>query len=217
MQFTDLRIPIGTRMQLNITGHDYKPLTLPAQLLGYRSGATLLAYLAKKPAIAIQRDAKVSVRAGLQSAIIQFDSVIEHTSEYPYFYLHLKYPGAVVIEQQLRRFPRFELDASVNATVAGAQDGTVFAGRIVDISLNGARLVFEQKLPAQEITLSSTIFVVGGQQQLSLKASIKSVPAASTDDSSTTFVYGASFLDVSAAQKLLLQALCFELQSGEEK
>ncbi|HEY3698700.1 MAG TPA: PilZ domain-containing protein [Spongiibacteraceae bacterium] len=216
MQFTDLRIPIGTRMQLNITGHDYKALTLPAQLLGYRNGATLLAYLAKKPSVTIQRDAKVSVRAGLQSAIIQFDSIIEHVSEYPYFYLHLKYPAAVVIEQQLRRFPRFELDSPANATVTGKPDDAIFAGRIVDISLNGARLVFEQKLPEQEITLSSTIFVVGGQQQLNVKASIKSVPATSTDDSST-FVYGASFLDVSAAQKLLLQALCFELQSGEEK
>lgn len=215
MQFTDLRFPLGTRMQLNVTGNDYKPLTLAAQLLGYRSGFTILVYLAKKPPAPAQRDAKVSVRAGLQSAIIQFDSVIEHVFEHPYFHLHLKYPDAVVIEQQLRRFPRFEIDAPVTATIANKPDDS-FAGRLVDISLNGARLVFDQKIPAQEITLSSTIFVVGGQQQLSVKATLKSVPAASQDESSATFVYGASFMDVSATQKLLLQALCYELQSNKE-
>jgi hypothetical protein len=45
MQFTDLRLPLGTRMQLNITCHDYKPMALPAQLLGYRSGFKLLVHL----------------------------------------------------------------------------------------------------------------------------------------------------------------------------
>jgi len=215
MQFTDLRFPLGTRMQLNITGHDYKPMTLPAQLLGYRSGFTLLVYLAKKPIVPVQRDAKVSVRAGLQSAIIQFYSVVEYIFEAPYFHLHLKYPDAIVVEQQLRRCPRFELDAPVSATIASQPDDAI-NGRIVDISLNGARVVFYQKLPAEEITLTSTIFVVGSQQQLSVKATIKHIPTASTDDSMATFVYGASFIDISATQKLLLQALCYELQSTEE-
>lgn len=213
MQFADLRIPTGTRMQLNITGLDYKVQTLPAQLLGYRAGATLVAYPSKKPIVAIARDAKVSVRVGLQSAIIQFDSMIEQVSEHPYFYLHLKYPAAVVIEQQLRQCPRFELDEPVSATVHAQTDDRVLSGRIVDISLNGARVRFQEELSAPEVVLSATVFAVGAQQQLSLKAKIQSRSAPAPGDSTAFFTYGVSFVDISATQKLLLQALCYELQS----
>jgi len=213
MQFADLRIPTGTRMQLTITGLDYKVQTLPAQLLGYRTGATLLVYLAKKPTVGIQRDAKVSARVGLQSAIIQFDSLVELVSEYPYFYLHLKYPSAVVIERQLRQCPRFELDVPVSATVAANPDNLVLPGRLIDISLNGARLSLQQEISVTELRLTANIFAVGEQQQLDLQAKIQSRSSPASDEAGVGFTYGVSFVDVSATQKLLLQALCYELQA----
>ena len=213
MQFSDLRIPIGTRMQLVITGTDYKTQTVPAQLMGYRTGVTLLAYAPKKPAVAVVRDSKVSVRLGLQSAIIQFDSAVDHVSEQPFYYLHLKYPETVVIEQQLRRCPRFDFDRPV--TASAADNAATLAGRFADISLNGARIVFDQELPQKEVTLSTKIFVVGSEQELCLKVKVQSV-AAPTGAASTTFIYGAAFVDVTPSQKLLLQALCYELQSGAE-
>ena len=210
MQFTDLRVSTGTRLQLNIIGSDYKSIALPAQLLGYRTNVTLLASLAKKPPATVHRDAKVSVRVGLQSAIVQFDTTIEHIADYPYFYLHLKYPTEVVIEKQLRQAPRFELEAPVSATVT--DNSNAIAGRIVDISLNGARIIFDEEITATEVTISSMLFVVGAQQELSLKASIKRVITDSVDG----FVYGASFIAISGPQKLLLQALCYELQSSAD-
>jgi c-di-GMP-binding flagellar brake protein YcgR len=214
MQFSDLRIQIATRMQLVITGVDYKPQTVPAQLMGYRTGVTLLAYVPKKPATAVQRAAKVSARVGLQSAIIQFDSIVEHISELPFYYLHLKYPDEVVIEQQLRRSPRFNLDVPVTALEAA--DKQPVAGHFADISLNGARLVFPRKLVADEVTLTGVVFVVGAEQQLNLKAKVKNVGEPPTDDSQKSFIYGASFIDVPSTQQLLLQALCYELQSGAD-
>lgn len=210
MQFTDLRVSTGTRLQLTIIGSDYKSIALPAQLLGYRANVTLLAALAKKPPATIHRGAKVSVRVGLQSAIIQFDSVIEHIAEHPYFYFHLQYPTEVVIEKQLRQAPRFELEAPVSAIVDGSTNA--IKGHIVDISLNGARIIFDEEITAKEVTLSSMLFVVGGKQELNLKASLKRV----TTDSLDEYVYGVSFIAISAAQKLLLQALCYELQSAVE-
>lgn len=210
MQFTDLRVSTGTRLQLNIIGSDYKSIAMPAQLLGYRTNVTLLASIAKKPPALVHRDAKVSVRVGLQSAIIQFDSAIEHISEHPYFYFHLKYPTEVVIEKQLRQAPRFELEAPVSAIVAGNENA--IAGHIVDISLNGARVIFDEEITATEVTLTSMLFVVGAQQELSLKANLKRVNTDSLDG----FAYGVSFIAVSAAQKILLQALCYELQANVE-
>lgn len=210
MQFTDLRVSTGTRLQLNIIGSDYKSIALPAQLLGYRANVTLLVSLAKKLPPTIHRDAKVSVRVGLQSAIVQFDTSIEHIAELPYFYLHLKYPTEVVIEKQLRQAPRFELEAPVSAMIDGSSNS--IAGRIVDISLNGARIIFDEEITAKEVSLTSMLFVVGGKQELNLNASLKRV----TTDSLDEYVYGVSFIATSAAQKLLLQALCYELQSNAE-
>ncbi|MDB6061434.1 MAG: hypothetical protein JWM78_1537 [Verrucomicrobiaceae bacterium] len=199
-------------MQLNITGPDYKQQTIAAQFLGYRPGITLLAYVLKKPLIAIQRESKVSVRIGLQSAIIQFDSVIEHIFEQPFFYMHLRYPPSVVVEQQLRQSPRFDLDTPLKASAEGAVGRVEVSGRLLDISSNGARIAFKEQLFAEKVTLSSMVFVVGMEQELNVIATVKSV--ASTADSAAEFVYGARFIDVSPAQKLLLQALCYELQAA---
>ena len=210
MQFSDLRIPLATRMQMEVIGSDYKAQALLGQLLGYRVGTCLLVQLAKKPTTTLQRNTRVSVRVGLQSAIIQFDSLIEYICEAPFLYVHLAYPGAVTIEQQLRRNPRFELDAPVSAT--SSADSQVSTGRILDISLNGARVQLEQELTTPEITLSVAIFAVGSQHQLSLKATVKRI-SSSLAEAPNTFLYGASFIDVPASQKLLLQALCYELQA----
>ena len=210
MQFEDFRMPTGTRMQLEITGGDYKSQTLMVQLLGYRKGFSLVAYPAKKPVFTIQPPAKVIVRVGLQSAIIRFDSAIEAVSEDPYFYLHLRYPTEVAIEKQLRQAPRFDFEAPISAT---KPDNQTLAGKILDISLNGARVSFPEEVQAQQIELVATVFAIGEQQELRLKAQIKSLnkPQPETEDE-IKFVYGISFVDLSSAQRLLLQALCYELQ-----
>jgi c-di-GMP-binding flagellar brake protein YcgR len=212
MQFSDFRVPIGTRMQLNVIGADYRSQIVLGQLMGYRSGFCLLVQILKKPMAAIQREAKVSVRLGLQSAIIQFESTIDFVCEAPFLYLHLAYPTAVQIEQQLRKNPRFDIDAPITVSAAG----DTLAGRMVDISLNGARLLLNREMSDQNVALSADVFAVGAKQQLCLEATIKRVPSSLMNDANS-FVYGAAFIEPPPAQKLLLQALCYELQSDTHK
>jgi hypothetical protein len=57
--------------------------------------------------------------------------------------------------------------------------------------------------------------VAGTQQQLELSAEIKSVTAPKDRDSLEPFIYGLTFVDTSLQQQLLLQALCYELQSSK--
>ena len=216
MQFTDLRIPIATRMQLTVVGTDYKPQQFPANLLGFRRDVTVLACLGKKPLVPVQHDAHVAVRVGLQSAIVRFESSVQEYIESPFPYLHLSYPNTVVIEQQLRRSPRFPLDL---ATAVAAQGENARArpvrAQFTDISLNGARLILEKKLPDPSITrviLSSAVFVAGTEQKLQLSAEIKSAPDTREIATAGPFSYGVSFVDMAPQQMLLLQALCYELQ-----
>jgi len=217
MQFTDLRIPIATRMQLVISGPDYKPHTFQAQLLGFRAEVSVLTFFAKKPLLPFHPNSKVIVRVGLQSAIVRFESTVQEYQEHPFAYLHLTYPGDVEIEQQLRRAPRFDLDIPINTTIKTGVSSDAMQGELLDISLNGARLSCRRKLAAvgAKILLFAVVLVAGTQQQLELSAEIKSVSVPKDPTSSEPAVYGLTFVDAPLQQQLLLQALCYELQSSK--
>ncbi len=216
MQFTDLRIPIATRMQVTIVGPDYKPQQYIAQLLGYRKDVTVLAHLPKKPLSPLHNDSNVSVRVGLQSAIIRFDSTLQYAQEQPFMFLHLSYPTSVEVEQQLRRSPRFVFEAQTTVALQTAGAGRPIRGQFTDISLNGARLTLTAKLAdtSGPVVVTCAVFVAGAEQQLQLMARIKSAPDSKEVPSSTAIPYGISFIDTTPQQQLLLQALCYELQAN---
>jgi c-di-GMP-binding flagellar brake protein YcgR len=216
MQFIDLRIPVATRMHLTIVGLDYKPQQYSAQLLGFRRDMTVLAFLTKKPTVVPSALSTVAVRVGLQSAIVSFDSAVQQFFEQPFPYLHMAYPEKVTIEQQLRRSPRFPLD--LPTTVAVQRDGTTsrpVRAHFTDISLNGARLTLEARLPedATTVVLASSVFVAGTEQELQLLAEIRSLPEQNVPTAGA-YPYGISFIETTSHQLLLLQALCYELQAN---
>jgi c-di-GMP-binding flagellar brake protein YcgR len=217
MQFTDLRIPIATRMQLVIAGPDYKPHAFQAQLLGFRAEVSVLAFLAKKPLLPLHANSNVTVRVGLQSAIVRFEATIQQYQDYPFSYLHLTYPSDVEIEQQLRRAPRFDLDIPIKAAAKTNADSEEVPAEFLDISLNGARLSCARELAkvGAKLLLSTTVLVAGTQQQLELSAQIKSVTAPKESHAPEPFIYGLTFVDTPLQQQLLLQALCYELQSSK--
>jgi c-di-GMP-binding flagellar brake protein YcgR len=215
MQFTDLRIPIATRMQLVVSGADYKPHTFQSQLLGFRAQATVLVYFPKKPLLPLHNNSNVLVRVGLQSAIVRFDSMILEYQEHPFSYVHLTYPADVEIEQQLRRSPRFDLDSPIKVEIKTSESGYAVPGELLDISLNGARLSAAHHLPkvGSKIQLSTAAMIAGTLQNISLLAEIKSASLTKDIDPQSPSVYGLIFIDTPITQQLLLQALCYELQS----
>ena len=210
MELTDLQIPLATRIQLTVAIPDHTPQTCVAQLLGYRVGQSMLLYLPKRPTAPLRSDLNVIARAGLQSAIIRFDTKIVQVHERPYLYLHLQYPDEVIIEQQLRQAPRFSFGASASGVVQ--ESAAKVSCEFVDISLSGARLYFDEKLPteAARLTLSCSVRIAQAEQQLELVAEIKSLPEKNIE---APFVYGVAFVEITPAQQILLQALCFELHA----
>jgi c-di-GMP-binding flagellar brake protein YcgR len=216
MQFTDLRIPIATRMQLIIAGPDYKPHPFQAQLLGFRAEVSVLAFFAKKPPLPLHINSSVTVRVGLQSAIVRFESTVQQYQDHPFAYLHLAYPGAVEIEQQLRRAPRFDLDVPIKAAVKTVNSDSVSA-EVLDISMNGARLSCALELAKVDtkVLLTATVLIAGTEQRLELNAQIKSQAEPKHNDTLEPFIYGLTFIDTPLQQQLLLQALCYELQSSQ--
>lgn len=218
MLFADLRLPVASRLQLSFTGVDYKRYPCDASLLGFRAGESVLVYMPKKPPQVVLREGmKVEVKIALQAGIVSFESAIALLRESPYAYLHLMYPKSVALEP-LRRSPRFPLEAPLALAGFSAQGITIARqnGRFYDISLNGARVATEKELPeaVSRVLVSATVTVAGTQQALEIKCELKRAFGRDEKIADSPFVYGVSFVELTPPQRLLLLALCHELQAG---
>lgn len=218
MQFADLKLPVGGRLQLTFTGRDYKRYPCEAQLLGYRVGETVLVFLPKKPSqVQLYDGIKVEAKVPMQTGIVDFESRIELMCSQPFAYLHLSYPRAVHFEP-LRRFPRFTFDGVLALTAASELGITTgrSQGRFCDISLNGAKLALEKELgsTARQVTLSAAVTVAGMAQQLELQGRIQRVFGREDKVPGCPFGYGVAFSAPTPSQRLILLALCQELQTG---
>lgn len=217
MQFADLKLPVATRIQLEFIGQDYKRYPCEAVLLGYRSGESILVYLPKRPPqVTLRVGIKLEAKLAVQSGLIAFESFIDQLCAQPYPYLHLAYPGKVSVEP-LRQQPRFPLDAPLKG-VAYSQLGVATGyldGRFLDISVNGARVSLDKELSSvvARVDITANVTVAGTEQQLELKTELKRGFGRS-DKGEPGWHYGLAFNEPSPPQRLLLLALCHELQSG---
>ena len=218
MEFADLRLPVATRMQLNFIGLDYKRYPSDASLLGYRPGESVLVYLPKKPPQVLLREGgKVEGKLALQMGIVSFSSVIRQICEEPYSYLHFAWPQDVQMEP-LRRYPRFSMDSPLSLMALSAQGITTarLRGRFCDISLQGARINLEKELNASASTvqLSAKVAVAGMEHTLELRGEVRRAFGRDEKATECPYGYGISFTDLPPPQRLLLLALCQELQGG---
>lgn len=218
MEFSDLRLPVATRIQLNFIGQDYKRYPSDASLLGYRPGESVLVYLPKKPPQVLLRDGgKVEGKLALQMGIVSFSSTILQISEQPYSYLHLSWPHDVSLEP-LRRYPRFPMDAPLSLMALSAQGITTarLRGRFYDVSQQGARISLEKELGAavNTVHITAKVTVAGMEHALELRGEVKRAFGRDEKSADFPYGYGISFAELPPSQRLLLLALCQELQGG---
>jgi len=218
MEFADLRLPVATRMQLNFVGLDYKRYPSDASLIGYRAGESVMVYLPKKPPQVFLRDGvKVEGKFALQMGIVSFSSMILHICEEPFPYLHFAWPQDVQVEP-LRKYPRFPLDVVLSLMALSAQGITTarLRGRFCDMSLQGARINLEKELntTASTILVTSKVTVAGMEHSLELRAEVKRAFGRDEKNTEYPFGYGILFTELPPPQRLLLLALCQELQGG---
>jgi hypothetical protein len=220
MEFGQLKLPVATRMQLNFVGLDYKKYPSEASLLGYRANESVLVYLPKKPPqVLVREGVKIEAKFALQMGIVSFASTILYVCEEPYPYLHFAWPQKVELEP-LRRFPRFTFQVPFQLTAFTAM-GIATAklrGRFRDISLQGARFGLEKELTnaVTKVLLTAKVMVADMEHSLELHGEIKRAFGRDEKAVDNPFTYGISFSEMSPAQRLLMLALCQELQSGME-
>lgn len=218
MQLTDLRLPVGTRMQLNFLGQDYKRYPSEALLMGYLPGQTVLVHLVRKaPQVLLYEGMRLDVRMVLPAGIVSFDSTLDCQREEPVPYLHLVWPESVKVEP-LRRSRRYALQAPVTVLaqsdmgIATSQD----EGMLRDISQAGARIALPRQLGevVRKVKLSARLVVAGMEHELALSGEVQRAFGKSERDPDYPFSYGVAFVDVQPPQRLLLLALCHELQGN---
>lgn len=220
MEFGELKLPVATRMQLNFVGLDYKRYPSDASLLGYRSGESVLVYLPKKPPqVLVREGVNVEAKLALQMGIVSFASTILQVCEQPYSYLHFAWPQKIELEP-LRRFPRYPLEATFQLTAFTAM-GIATAklrGRFRDISLQGARFGLEKELTSAvtKVLLTAKVKVADMEHSLELHGEIKRAFGRDEKAADNPFTYGVSFHEMPPPQRLLMLALCQELQGASE-
>ncbi len=216
MDFADLRLPVATRMQLNFVGLDYKRYPSDASLLGFRARESVLVFLPKKPPQVLLREGvKLDAKIVLQMGIVSFASTIQLICEQPYTYLHFAWPHKIELEP-LRRYPRFTLEAPLTLTAISAQ-GIATArlrGYFRDISLQGARIALEKDLPesVSKVLIAAKVNVAGMEHALELHGEVKRAFGRDEKSPEQTFTFGISFTELPPPQRLLVLALCQELQ-----
>lgn len=217
MKFADLNLKIGARLQLQVQGKDYKPYHCEARLLGYRpNGSVLVIIVEKPPQVVLLEGIEASARLAVPAGLVDFKTTIEQLCESPYRYLHLSYPDAIQLKP-LRSEARFKFTAQfsmVAETSLGMKLDSI-SGNFLDISLNGARVALEKKMGdiVTRLLISTEVTVGGIQQQLELTAEIKRSFGQDAELKGQPYVYGVSFVEVSAEQQMLLMALCYELNN----
>ncbi len=220
MEFSQLKLPVAARMQINFIGLDYKRYPSEASLLGYRNGESVLVYLPKKPPqVLVREGVKVEVKSALQMGIVSFTSTILQICEQPFPYLHFAWPQKVELEP-LRRYPRFSFQNPLQLTAFTAM-GIATAklrGHFRDISLQGARIGLEKELTSAvtKVMLTARVTVADLEHSLELHGDIKRAFGRDEKAADFPFTYGISFSEMSPPQRLLMLALCQELQSSME-
>lgn len=220
MEFGQLKLPVATRMQLNFVGLDYKRYPSDALLLGYRNAESVLVHVPKKPPqVLVREGVKVEAKFALQMGIVSFASTILQVCEQPYPYLHFAWPQKIELEP-LRRFPRFSFQVPMQLTAFTAM-GIATAklrGRFRDISLQGARFGLEKELTSTvtKVLLTAKVTVANMEHSLELHGEIKRAFGRDDKAADNPFTYGVSFHEIPPPQRLLMLALCQELQSSIE-
>lgn len=217
MKFSDLHLKIGSRIQLQVQGKDYKPYNCEARLLGFKPNGSVLVTIAEKPPqVTLMEGLDASARLAVPAGLVDFKTSVEQLCESPYKYLHLSYPDEIQLKP-LRSEARFKFTApfSLAAETSLGMKLDSMAGQFLDISLNGARVALEKKMGdiVTKLIITTEVTVGGIQQTMPLTAEIKRSFGQEEKLKGQPHVYGVSFIDVSAEQQMLLMALCYELNN----
>lgn len=188
---------VGTTLQLELA--DTKQTLVPALLIGYVTGRSLLVTLPAELADAVRDGMDCVVRFESGDNLYAFDSQIVHCAMKPFAYVHLAYPQQAVEPASVRRSQRVTVNDMVMMLVM-EEAGRKMSVALADISLSGARLVTGVRLGDIGERFSIEIPQLGGgtTQRIALPCQVRYVreEQSSTVGGKRVYHHGVEFTDL---------------------
>jgi len=210
MTLTDLKPPVGTRVQLECAGIRDR---LNSELLGYQpDGSVMISAprVAGKP-VMLSAGSQVTVRLLTGTSLCGFSAELLCSYEAPFAHWHLQYPKQIS-HRRIRHHTRVPVSLVISADEfeEGSLDGsTGWPRRLLcqNLSLTGAGLLSKQPLgkAGERLYLTLRLAVAGQDQVVMIPAIIRNVPARSGE-----YRYGVEFFDLDEDARLVLAGFVYQ-------
>ena len=206
----DLRLKMGHRLQLDISGW---PEPVPASLLGYLKGATLIVKMPSGRSTSsyplVEGDV-LGVRGFSGRVAFSFKTVIVKIRYAPYRYCHLKFPASIQ-GTEIRLAVRVRVDLPVKV-VGGVAGGEGVEAVIVDISAAGAMLVSFTPLgeAGDHISLTFRFWAMPNDYELNMTVAAVLNTVSSSGQQAGETRYGVRFEAMRSTETILLQNLIYQ-------
>lgn len=150
------------------------------------------------------------VRAFSGLIVCAFKSKVLKAQLTPFPYLHLAYPESVQITR-IRKAVRARVQI-ISAILDRAEGNHLGAGRIVDLSVGGARIHTHCACGGvgQEITLAFKVCFDDIEEYLSVRAHIRSLGEETNDEGEKVKVLGVQFDQLAAAHRLIIMNVVYQ-------
>lgn len=211
ISFDRVRLTPGDLVQLRPLSDDATAERYNVRYVGMLKGKSLLvtAPMVEDKVLFIREGQVFLVRAFAGLDICGFKAQVLASRSHPFPYLHLKYPNEV----QSTRVRR-ALRASTNIIVAvyGEEGGALMAsGRIVDLSIGGAKIVSSRPLGDKDtqIFLSFKVNFDEIDEIVTTPAWIRSTAQETNEKGETMYTTGVQFAELSQTQRLLIRNLVY--------
>jgi hypothetical protein len=214
MEFTDLKLPYGTSLQLQVTNSAGQPERFASRLLGVIPGRSLLFSVPrpKGKSVRFRPGQKLAVRLMVANGIGLFATVVEAQSAEPYPLLHVTYPDAVTFKG-IRGATRVTANLPVSVTNRDDLSDAQTEGSIADISSSGARLELRDPVAnvGDTLMVSAEVSVGPLRPQLAIEAVVRSRVERSTQEKTQDLpaVYGVEFTETAPEALLVLYAYVY--------
>ncbi len=220
MNFDDIKLHIGYPLQLQLAGEGGRSPRYPCRLLGAISGKYLLVSLprTRKGALRLRNGQRLGIRLMVDDGIIFFSTSIESQVSTPHPIVYLDYPKRVKFTQ-IRAATRVDVNHPVTVVNLASLDNTQSSGRLVDVSIKGARLALDSAIGevGDRLEISGRVPIGSLLRPLAVTGVIRSRLERSTREleDEQPAVYGVEFTETDEEQLLVLYAYVYaEIAAG---
>ena len=212
----NLKLPVGTDIQLQMNTVDNNIARYTVKLLGYLPGKGIIASsLENNGRTVILKDGtKLISRVVLGTRAIGFRTSIITTNMVPYPHIHLSYPQSLEISEVRNASRAIVKEASLVRNL-GEKDAKFSEALVNDLSTTGAKLLTKKPLAVVGDIVEIKMLLTANkiEHKINLMAEVKKVNYVENNpdkQKKPMFSYGVMFKGINAQQSLAIYAYVLE-------